>query len=116
VLSTRPVYPTGMVYFWLELDEVPLGAALYMNAEWEHPVPFKWVVVRVDKDGGELSRVDVPYQESGTSAEQRIVDLEAAAGLLIVGVNVGDISAAFPFDPDIFPFEPQRCTVHLAKL
>jgi hypothetical protein len=116
VLSSRSIFPTGAEYVWLDLDEVPLGAALYFQAEWEHPVPFKWVVVRVDKEGRELSRVDVPYQEGGTSAEQRVVDLEAAAGLVIVGVNMGDMSPTYPFDPDIAPFEPQRCTIYLARL
>jgi hypothetical protein len=116
VASTRPIEPTGAFYLWLDLDDVPLGAALAVHAEWEHPVPFKWEIVRVDKAGHELSRLDVPYQETGTSFEQRVVGLEAAAGLIVAAVNVGDTEINYPFDPDIAPFEGQRCTVYLAKL
>jgi hypothetical protein len=116
VASSRPIEPTGAFYLWLDLDDVPLGAALGVQAEWEHPVPFKWEIVRVDKDGRELSRLDVPYQETGTSFQQRVVGLEAAAGLIVAGVNVGDTEINYPFDPDIAPFEGQRCTVYLAKL
>jgi hypothetical protein len=116
VASSRPIEPTGAFYLWLDLDDVPLGAALAVQAEWEHPVPFKWEIVRVDKDGRELGRLDVPYQETGTSFEQRVVGLEAAAGLIIAGVNVGDTEINYPFDPDIAPFEGQRCTVYLARL
>jgi len=115
-VAAGPVDPTGAVFIWLALDEVPLGATLYFQTAWEHPVTFKWVIVRVDREGHELGRVDVPYQESGTSAEQRIVGLENAAGLLIAGTNLGGVSVSFPFDPDIAPFEPNRCTVYLAKL
>ena len=32
------------------------------------------------------------------------------------GVNVGDTEINYPFDPDIAPFEGQRCTVYLARL
>jgi hypothetical protein len=114
--STRPIEPTGAFYLWLDLDDVPLGASLAVQAEWEHPVPFKWEIVRVDKDGHELSRLDVPYQETGTSFEQRVLGLEAAAGLIVAAVNVGDTEIDYPFDPDIAPFEGQRCTIYLAKL
>ena len=116
VASTRPIEPTGALYLWLDLDEVPLGAALAVQAEWEHPVPFKWEIVRVDKDGRELGRLDVPYQEAGSSFEQRVVGLEASAGLIVAAVNVGDTEINYPFDPDIAPFEGQRCTIYLAKL
>jgi hypothetical protein len=116
VASVHPVEPTGAFYLWLDLDHVPSGAALGVQAEWEAPVPFKWEIVRVGRDGRELSRIDVPYQETGTSFEQRVVDLEAAAGLIIAGINVGDTEINYPFDPDIAPFEGQRCTVYLARL
>jgi len=116
VASLHPIEPTGAFYLWLELDRVPSGAALGVEVEWEHPVPFKWAIVRVGKNGQELSRLDVPYQEAGTSFEQRVVDLEAAAGLIILGINVGDTEIDYPFDPDIAPFEAQACTVYLAKL
>jgi hypothetical protein len=114
-VACAPIEPTGATYVFVELDGVPLGTSLYFRAEWEHPEPFKWVIVRLGADGSELGRVDVPFQENGTGAEQRVAELETASALLIVGVNVGDVSASYPFDPDIAPFEPKRCTVFLAK-
>jgi len=115
-VASAPIDPTGSMYIWLALDDVPLGATLSFQSDWEHPVSFKWVIVRVDRDGQELGRIDVPYQESGTSAEQRVIGLENAAGLLIIGTNLGGVGVSYPFDPDIAPFEPNRCTVYLAKL
>lgn len=116
VAATRPIEPSGSIYIWLELDDLPLGAVLGFQANWEAPVPFKWSLVRVDKDGVELSRIDVPFQERGSTIEARITNLEAAAYVLVVGTNLGGADLAHPFDPDLSPFEAQSCTVYLAKL
>jgi hypothetical protein len=116
VAATRPIEPTGSIYVWLELDELALGSVVGFQATWERPVAFKWSLVRVDKDGVELSRIDVPFQETASSVEARAADLEAAAALLIVGTNLGGVDLAHPFDPDRSPFEPHGCLVYLAKL
>jgi hypothetical protein len=116
VAATRPIEPTGSMYVWLDLDEVALGSVVGFQATWERPVAFKWSLVRVDKDGVELSRIDVPFQERASSVEARATELEAAAALLIVGTNMGGVDLAHPFDPDTAPFEPHGCLVYLAKL
>jgi hypothetical protein len=112
----RPLEPLGSMSVWLELDGVPLNATLAFQAEWEIPAPMQWVLVRVDRDGRELSRLRVPYQERGFSVEQRLVDIAEAAAVLVVGINLGGTDLAHPFDPDIAPFEPHGCTVFLAAL
>jgi hypothetical protein len=112
----RPLEPLGSMSVWLELDDLPLNATLAFQAEWEAPVPMQWVLVRVDRDGRELSRLRVPFQERGFSVEQRLVNLAEAAAVLVVGINLGGTDLAHPFDPDIAPFEPHGCTVFLAAL
>lgn len=117
VLATRPLEPTGSVYFYVPLDG-PLKAAdtLGFRAEWEGPSSFVWSLVRVGADGAELSRLDVPFQERGSSAEQRLTSLEGAAAVIVVGTNLGGVDLAHPYDPDIAPYEPAGCTVYLARL
>lgn len=116
VLLSRPVEPTGAAYLWLGLDGVALGSVLGFQAECESPAPFAWSLVRVGRDGRELGRLQVPFQEAAPKVEQRLTNLETAAGVVIVGTNLGGISAAFPFDPDIFPYEPHSCAVYLVRL
>jgi hypothetical protein len=112
----RPLEPLGSMSVWLELDDLPLNATLAFQVEWEEPAPMQWVLVRVDRDGRELSRLRVPFQERGFSVEQRLVNLAEAAAVLVVGINLGGTDLAHPFDPDIAPFEPHGCTVFLAAL
>jgi hypothetical protein len=116
VLSGRPVEPTGTELIWVTLDEVPLGVALGFRAEWEAPVSFQWQLVTLHADGRELQRIDVPHQERATSAEARVVKLDGAAAVLVVGTNLEGVDLAHPFDPDVEPFEPHACTVYLAKM
>lgn len=116
VLSGRPIESTGAELIWVTLDEVPLGAALGFQAEWEAPVSFQWQLVTIDPNGQELQRVDVPHQERATSAEARVVKLDGAAAVLVVGTNLEGVELAHPFDPDVEPFEPHACTVYLARM
>jgi len=116
VAPLLPIEPTGSMYLWLELDQVPPGSTLGFKAEWEPPVAFRWTLVRVGSDGRELGRVHPAFQERGTSAEQTLVNLEGSAGILVVGTNLGGVDLKRPFDPDVAPFEPHGCTVYLSKL
>jgi len=116
VAAKHPVDPTGAIYIWLALDKVPEGAELGFQAEWEAPATFQWSLVRIGADGQELGRLDAPFVERGTKVEQTLVDLEGAAGIIVVGTNLGGVDLAHPFDPDLEPFEPRGCTVYLAKL
>jgi hypothetical protein len=117
VAFRHPVEPTGLVAIWVPFDEPfkpPLTLAV--RSEWEAPVAFQWVLVRVAGGGIERSRVVVPFQERGTTMEQRIVGLEGLLGLLIVGTNLGGTDLAHPFDPDISPFEPTGGTVYVTQI
>jgi hypothetical protein len=117
VAARYPVEPTGSIYVWLGIDQaVPVGTVLGFRAEWEPPVAFSWVLVRVGAGGEELSRVTAPIQAHATLVEQTLEDLQDVAGVLVVGVNLGGVDPAHPFDPDVEPFEAHSCTVYLTKL
>ncbi len=116
VLLTQPVEPTGVALAWLALDQSLPGKTLGFRAEWEAPVAFAWTLVRLDADGSELGRVDLPFQERATEAEGRVSELAGAAAIVIVGTYLDEVSLAHPFDPDVEPFEPHAATIYLAKL
>ncbi len=117
VAATRPVEPGGASFVWVPLDGViTQETTLGMRAHWEPPVAFRWEVVKLDRDGRELSRLSLPFREKATEVEQRIGELAGAAALLIVGTNLGGVDLAHPFDPDVAPFEPHAYTLYLAKL
>lgn len=116
VLSGQPIAPTGAELIWVELDEAPFGAALGFRAEWEAPVSFQWRLLLIDREGREVRRMDVPFQERGTSADARVLRLDGAKAIVIAGVNLGGVELAHPFDPDVAPFEPSACTVYLVRM
>lgn len=114
--STRALEPMGMSYVWLNLDSVPLGARLAFRIEWEEPVRFKWLVVSLDREGREMNRWDLPYLEKGQTIEKVLVNFEAAAALVFVGINLGGVSPSHPFDPDHEPWEPHAYTLYVTEL
>ena len=116
VRASRPIEPTGMEMAWVDLDEVPLGVSLGFESEWEAPVAFRWTLISVDENGQEMARVDVPFQERGRSAEGRVVNLTGVRAVLAIGVNMGGVDLAHPFDPDLDPFESQSCTLYFARM
>jgi hypothetical protein len=116
VLSGTPVAPSGAQLIWLELDDAPLGAAIGFRAEWEAPVAFQWRILAVDREGKDVRRIDVPFQESAQNADARVLRLDSVKALIIAGVNLGGVDLAHPFDPDIRPFEPSACTVYLVSM
>ncbi len=116
VLSGSPIAPSGAQLIWLELDDAPMGAAIGFRAEWEAPVAFQWRILLVDREGREVRRFDVPFQERARSADARVLRLDSAKAIIIAGVNVGGVDLAYPFDPDIQPFEPAACTVYLVSM
>lgn len=116
VLTGTPIAPSGMELIWLELDDAPMGAAIGFRAEWEAPVSFQWRILLVDREGREVRRFDVPFQERGRSADARVLRIDGAKAIIIAGVNVGGVELAHPFDPDIQPFEPAAATVYLVSM
>lgn len=116
VAGPYPVSPLGAAYIWVDLDGVVSDAPLAFRAEWEEPVQFQWALVRVDAEGRALSQVSLPYLERGSSIEKTLMNVKGAAGLLIVGVNLGGIDSSHPFDPDQEPWEPHGYSVYLTLL
>ena len=116
VASAHPIDPTGSVYVWLRLDEPPGASTLAMQAQWESPTEFAWVLVGIGSDGRERSRFVVPYLQRATSVEYRLENFADATSLVIVGTNLGGVDASHPFDPDVTPFEGHACTVYLVRL
>lgn len=116
VAPRRPLEPLGSAYLWLEVDRVTLGKTLAFRAEWEGPAQFRWTVASVDSDGNLLKRYDLPYVQNATAAERSLEEHDGARGLLIVGVNLGGVDLAHPFDPDHAPAEPHGFTVYLTEI
>jgi hypothetical protein len=110
----RPIDPTGATYVWIDLEGAPPKARLVFRAEWEAPVPFRWALVRIGADGAEASRVLVTPQQKATSAEKNLDALEGLSGVVVVGVNVGDLALDDPFDPDHAPYEPHSYVLTIA--
>ena len=116
VRASRPIAPTGIELIWIDMDEVPIGVSLGFESEWEAPVSFKWRLISVDDEGREMARVDVPFQERGRSSEGRVVNLTGVRAVLAIGVNLGGVDLAHPFDADQDPFEAQSCTAYFARM
>jgi len=116
VRASQPIDPTGIELIWVDLDEVPIGVSLGFESEWEAPVSFKWRLLSVDDQGREMARVDVPFQERGRSSEGRVVNLTGVRAVLAIGINMGGVDLAHPFDPDQDPFEAQSCTAYFARM
>jgi len=109
----RPIEATGSTYLWLDLSDAPPKAEISFVAEWEAPVLFRWALIKVDKEGGEKGRVEIAGVYGNTKVVQSMVELDGLSGLLIVGMNLGDLNRAFPYDPDDEPFAPHGYTVTL---
>jgi hypothetical protein len=115
VASGAPVEAMGMTYIWLDLDGAPAGAEVTFVADWELPSIFRWTLVKVDKNGAESGRIDVAAIFGESHVERSVVGLDNLAGLMIVGVNGGNVDRSHPFDPDEQPLMPHAYTVMLAK-
>jgi hypothetical protein len=112
-----PIEPTGMTYMWLDLSGEPAlaGRELTFVADWELPALFRWALVKVDKEGAQVGRLDVAGVFGASHAEQTLVGLDGLAGVMVVGVNVGSIDRSHPFDPDEQPLMPHGYAVTLMK-
>ena len=119
VACVHPIEPTGSVYLWLDLDDLPDDeretARLGFQATWEAPGSFAWSLVKVDAKGSMMGRIDLPYLERGSEIETSLATLRGAAAVIVVGTNLGGLNE-HPFDPDAAPFEPRGCTVYLTAL
>jgi hypothetical protein len=114
-LSFTPLYPTGASYTWIDLEGAPKGAGVIVSLAWERPITIRWTVVRVGHDGQELSRVDITREPGVFEVQRTILELEGAAGLLLVGVSVGEVGPQDPFRSDEAPYEPHGGTIYVLR-
>ena len=114
-VAFTPLEPTGSTYVWIDLADAPKGLTLGMHAEWEAPVTMRWALVRVGPDGEEASRIEVTTERGVRVVERSVLELEGMAGLLIVGVNVGEVGKNHPFRLDEAPYEPHGGTVYVVR-
>jgi hypothetical protein len=116
VLTGTPIGPSGTELIWLDVEGAPADAAIGFHAEWEAPVAFQWRLWVIDREGRDVRRIDVTFKERGLEADARVLRLAGAKAIIIAGVNLGGVDLAYPFDPDIRPFEPSACTVYLVSM
>jgi hypothetical protein len=110
-----PVEPTGAVLVWLDLTGAPPGFNLGFQSEWEPPAEFQWELVQVSQTG-ELSRLEVPFQERETGAEARLVNVHDVRAIIVAGTHLERVDGDHPFDPDVAPFEPHGASLYLVEL
>jgi len=114
VRPQRPIEPTGAIYVWIDLKDVPAEGSLGVRAEWDTPAVFRFAALRIGSDGQEIGKLAPPTQERASSVEFNVEHLEGASALLLVGVNAGALAGEFQFDPDEMPPEPAGCMITLA--
>jgi hypothetical protein len=107
----RPLTPTGSAYVVVKMDHA--RSLLAFRATCEGPVSWVWSALRFDKEGRELARLHVPFQERKPTTEQRISQLDDTRLLVLVGTNLGGVDLAHPFDPDHEPSEPHGCIIYI---
>ncbi|MCC6551901.1 MAG: hypothetical protein IT372_02615 [Polyangiaceae bacterium] len=115
VAPLRPIEPTGCTYLWLDLASAGDADEVTFVADWELPAVFRWALVKVDRGGAEVGRVDVAGIFGATRAQRTVVGLGGLAGLLIVGVHAGSLDRSSPLDPDDAPAMPHAYTVWLTR-
>lgn len=112
-VAFSPLSPTGSTYVWIDLQKTRPLPRLALRAEWESPVMMRWSLVRVGLRGEEVSRLDVTSEKGVYRVEREIFQLEKLSGLLIVGVNMGEVGALHPFRVEEAPYEPHGGTVYV---
>jgi hypothetical protein len=112
-IAYTPLEPTGAVLLWVDLAGAPEHTALNFHAAWEYPVTMHWALVRVSPDGQEISRIDVTHERGVYTSDQQVLELDGAAGLLIVGASSGEVALDHPFQIDEAPYEPHGGTVYV---
>jgi hypothetical protein len=110
--SGAGVAPTGAAYVVISRAGAAPGSRLRVEAAWEEHARMRWTAVKIDAAGKELGRISIPGPDRGTAAQMTVVDLDAAARVLLVGTNVGD--PFYPFDPNAGVWEPHGWTLTVA--
>lgn len=96
--SPEGVAPTGAAYVRIDTKGRKPGARFDLDAQWEELASMRWMVVKLDARGHEISRIEAAAAPKATHAHLQVVDLDAASALLVVAANVGIWDGQF--DPD----------------
>jgi len=96
--SPEGIAPTGAAYVRIDTKGRAPGARFDLDATWEELARIRWVVVQLDARGAEISRLEANAAPKATQAHLQVVDLDAAASLLVVATNVGPWNDSY--DPD----------------
>ena len=114
-VAFTPLEPTGSTYVWIDLAGAPSDLSLAIHAEWESPVTMRWAVVRVGENGEETSRIEITTERGIRVVERSVLGLGGLAGLVVVGVNIGDLGINEPFRLDEAPYEPHGGTLYVVR-
>ena len=107
----NPVAPTGASYVMIKAKP---NERLRAEISWEEHALFRWAFVKLDANGKELGRVNIPSRERATECAMTLVDYGNADRIMLVGVNVGD--PAYRFDPDDEVWEPHGWLLTVASV
>jgi hypothetical protein len=107
------VAPTGASLVAIRRAGAPATAGLRIELEWETHAKMRWDIMKLDAAGHELGHLPVPTTDKATTAQMSLVELGAAATVLVIGTNCGD--AAYPFDPDDEVWEPHGWLLTVAN-
>jgi hypothetical protein len=95
-----PIEATGATYLWVDLKGVARERGLLAAMEWDTSFVFHWSAVRVDAEGRELGRMKAGGVFGHHEAQLTIEQLDGAAGLILVGTNLGSDDRSRAYDPD----------------
>jgi hypothetical protein len=114
-LAFTPLEPTGATFLWIDLAGAPPTLELDVHIEWEEPVTMHFALIRVGHDGQEVSRIDLSRERGVRVLERRMLELADLAGVMIIGVNAGEIGPDHPFRANEAPYEPHGGTIYVVK-
>jgi hypothetical protein len=98
--SPQPVAPFGASYIMLHNPKHQ--AAIRLEWDWESYAWMRWLVIKLDADRHEQSRIVVNSQQRATEAVQSLVNLQGAEYILLVGAAFGDPTVPL-YPPDAVP-------------
>jgi hypothetical protein len=117
VLTGRPIGPSGTELIWLDVEGAPADAAIGFprGVGGAGGVSVALVGHRSAK-GATCVAHRRHLQRAWAGGGRAVLRLAGVKAIIIAGVNLGGVDLAYPFDPDIRPFEPSACTVYLVSM
>jgi hypothetical protein len=91
----EPTWPTGSSYVVVRHEGAPKGAKLRLIAQWEDYGRMRWTVLKIGASGQAIAQLDITSADRATRATLDVEGLDGVDHLVIVGVALGNIDAAF---------------------